>query len=239
MASIIERVRRPRASVAYHGVGSVTDAEDPATLVVSPTNLASHVDALLDRKYRFLTASEVAAEGGDPGPGTAMLTFDDGWQSGLTEVVPLLIDRGIRATFYVCPGWLGGQHPDVTGPAGKLLDADEIRGIAAAGMEIGSHTLTHPDLRTLDDDALHEQVAGSRAHVEEIIQTSCPTFAYPFGLYDQRVIQAVRAADYDLAWAWLPGPWSPLEVPRLPAPCRHDAARLMLKLRGVRRFWTR
>ncbi len=235
----MQRVRRPRAALAYHGVGIVSEEQDPATLVVSPTNLAAQVDALISRGYRFLTASEAAAEGGDPGPGTAVLTFDDGWESGLTEVVPLLAARGLRATFYVCPGWLGGQHPDVAGPAGRLADADAVRGLQAAGMEVGSHTMTHPDLRTLDDAELHEQIVTSRARLEELLQAPCPTFAYPFGLYDERVVAKVREAGHTIAWAWLPGPWVPLEAPRLPAPCRHGSGRLMLKLRGVRRVWTR
>lgn len=236
---VLDRLRRPRASIAYHGVGDVDDLTDPERLVVSAAHLASQVDALVDRGYRFLTASQVADEGGDPGPGVAVLTFDDGWRSGLDDVVPLLQSRGLGATFYVCPGWFGGQHPDVTGPAGALVTADHVRALADAGMEVGSHTMTHPDLRRLDDDALEEQVVSSRTALEELLQRDCRTFAYPFGLHDDRVVRAVEAAGYDLAWAWLPGPWDPLRAPRLPAPCRHGAGRLLLKLRGVRRFWTR
>ena len=58
--------------------------------------------------------------------------------------------------------------------------------------------------------------------------------AYPYGLWDERVAEAARAAGYRLAWAWLPGPWDPLAAPRLPAPPRHGAGRLALKLLGIR-----
>ena len=58
----------------------------------------------------------------------------------------------------------------------------------------------------------------------------CRTLAYPYGLYDERVVRAAGEAGYELAFGWLPGPWRPLEAPRLPAPPRHGARRLSLKL---------
>jgi peptidoglycan/xylan/chitin deacetylase (PgdA/CDA1 family) len=102
-------------------------------------------------------------------------------------------------------------------------------------MELGSHSLSHPDLRKLDDAELSRQLEESKAAVEQITGRPCRTLAYPFGLYDERVVAAAGAAGYELAFAWLPGPWRPLEAPRLPAPPRHGAGRLGLKLLGVRR----
>ena len=75
----------------------------------------------------------------------------------------------------------------------------------------------------------------SKAAVEELTGRPCRTFAYPYGLHDERVTRAVADAGYELAFTWLPGPWRPLEAPRLPAPPRHGAARLAVKLLGVRR----
>jgi peptidoglycan/xylan/chitin deacetylase (PgdA/CDA1 family) len=127
------------------------------------------------------------------------------------------------------------QHPEVAGENGRLLDEAEARSLAASGMELGSHSLTHPDLRGLDDRALEREVRESKAAVEELTGRPCRTFAYPYGLHDERVTQAVEAAGYELAFTWLPGPWRPLEAPRLPAPPRNGAFRLAVKLLGVRR----
>jgi peptidoglycan/xylan/chitin deacetylase (PgdA/CDA1 family) len=103
-------------------------------------------------------------------------------------------------------------------------------------MEVGSHTLTHPDLRGLGDAELDAELRGSRAAVEELTGRPCRTFAYPFGLYDERVAGRVRAAGYELALAWQPRRgWDPYAVGRLPGPPRHGAGRLALKLLGVRR----
>ena len=129
----------------------------------------------------------------------------------------------------------GGQHWQVPGEAGRLLDEAGVRALADAGMELGSHSLSHPDLRKLDDGELAAELRESKEAVERITGSPCRTFAYPFGLYDETVTQAVAEAGYELAFAWLPGPWQPLAAPRLPAPPRHGPVRLALKLAGLRR----
>jgi peptidoglycan/xylan/chitin deacetylase (PgdA/CDA1 family) len=218
--------------LVHHGVGSVTDAEDPDRLVVSPAHLESQIRLLQRLGYRFVTAEELTG----PARRTAVLTFDDGWRDGLTVVAPLLERLGVRASFYVSPGLFGTQHGWVTGPAGELMTPDDARELAARGMEVASHGLTHPDLRKLDDAALDAELRDSRAAVEELTGRPCRTFAYPFGLHDERVKARTRAAGYELALAWGPRrDWDPFAVARLPGPPRHGAARLTLKMIGVRR----
>jgi peptidoglycan/xylan/chitin deacetylase (PgdA/CDA1 family) len=225
---------RGGVALAYHGVDDLDDAADPARLVVSPRRLDAHVRLLRRLGYRFVTA-EQALDAGGLRRRTAVLTFDDGWADWLTVALPLLERLGVRASFYVCPGLWGTQHPDVPGEAGRLLDEGEAGRLHAAGMELGAHSLTHRDLRELDDGDLREEVAGSKAAVEDITGHPCRTMAYPFGLHDARVESAVREAGYGLAWAWLPGPWKPLAAPRVVGPPRHGAGRLALKLLGLRR----
>jgi peptidoglycan/xylan/chitin deacetylase (PgdA/CDA1 family) len=230
--------RGPRpVALAYHGVGAPADGEDPNRLVVTPRRLEAQVRLLQRLGYRFRTAAEVLEQGGGapPARGTAVLTFDDGWRDAVTTTAPLLRRLGVRATFYVCPALLGRRHADVRGEAGRLMDAGEVAELDALGMDVASHTLTHPDLRTLDDAGLERELRGSRAALEDLLGRPVRTLAYPFGLFDERVRTAAGAAGYGLAWAWMPGPWSPLAAPRLPGPPRHGAGRLALKLLGVRR----
>lgn len=218
--------------LAYHGVGDTANGDDPRRLIVSPDHLEEHVGLLRRLGYRFVTAGDLAR--GAKGR-TATLTFDDGWESGLTVAAPLLRRLGVGATFYVCPALLGGQHPDVPGPGGRLLDEQGVRELCSAGMELGAHSMSHPDLRTLDDGALEYELRESRREVERLSGAPCVTFAYPYGFSDARVVAAAGRAGYALAFGWLPGPWRPLEAPRLPAPPRHGAGRLALKLLGARR----
>jgi peptidoglycan/xylan/chitin deacetylase (PgdA/CDA1 family) len=224
-------MKRP-AVLVYHGVARSGD--DPKRLLVSPEHLESHVRFLKRRGYRFLTAQELLVHGA-PGNGIAALTFDDGFHNWVTDALPVLRRHGARATFYVCPGRFGEQHWDVPGKAGRLMDEDDARALVEAGMELGSHSLSHPDLRQLENGALATELRESKSAVEGMTGSPCLTFAYPYGLYDERVTQAVAEAGYELAFGWLPGPWQPLAAPRLPAPPRHGAVRLALKIAGIRR----
>jgi peptidoglycan/xylan/chitin deacetylase (PgdA/CDA1 family) len=238
---MIARVLRRPVVLAYHGVNHVTDVDDPHHLVVSPEHLEAHIGLLRRRGYRFMTVEELAIAEAEtaPPPRTAILTFDDGWLDGLTCVAPLLQRLGLRATFNVCPGMWEGQHQFVAGEAGRLLGQDDARRLAQSGMELGSHAMSHRDLRGLGDDELRDELEASKAGVEAITGRRCHTLAYPYGLFDARVERAAADAGYEVALAWLPGRWRRFAVPRMPAPPRHGAGRLAIKLLGLHRRYFR
>ena len=222
--------------LAYHAINRVDPAADPYRLVTAPEHLESHVRTLQRLGYAFLTAGQVLERwpDGRPRGRTAVVTVDDGWLDGLTIAAPLLERLGVRATFYVCPGWLDrGGHPLVAGDAGRLLDAAGARELHER-MEIASHTMSHPDLRELGDAELAAELSGSRAAVEELTGAPCRTLAYPYGAFDDRVERAARAAGYELAYTWATGRHRPTAAPRLPAPVRAGGARLVSKMAGMR-----
>jgi peptidoglycan/xylan/chitin deacetylase (PgdA/CDA1 family) len=228
---------RPPALLAYHAVAEVDEADDPHRLVTAPRFLDQQVALLQRLGYRFLTAEQLLDETGGTRPtsGVAVLTFDDGWADAVHTVLPLLRRRGVPATFYVNPAFFGGTHSLVPGDAGRLLDAEGVRTLVAEGMEVASHSLAHRDLRELPDEELRDDLVNSKAAVEAVTGRPCRTLAYPFGALDERVEAAARDARYELAFAWRPGRWRRWAAPRLPAPPRHGAGRLALKLLGVRR----
>jgi peptidoglycan/xylan/chitin deacetylase (PgdA/CDA1 family) len=228
---MIDRLLRPPAVLVYHGVGPA-DGDD-AKLLITLDRLESQVRWLQKRGYRFLTAEELLVEG-FPSNRTVVLTFDDGFRTWLTDVAPLLERLGVRGTFYFSPGLLGTQHRQVSGDAGRLLDEDDAKALAATGMELGSHAMSHVDLRLAGDGELAYELGESKAVLEKITGRPCRTLAYPYGLYDERVTQAAAETGYELAFGWLPGPWSQLSAPRLPAPPRHGGLGLALKLAGIR-----
>jgi peptidoglycan/xylan/chitin deacetylase (PgdA/CDA1 family) len=95
--------------------------------------------------------------------------------------------------------------------------------------------MSHRDLRRLEGVELARELGRSKAAIEELTGRPCRTFAYPFGLLDERVGRPMERAGYELAFAWLPGPRRRLEASRLPSPIRHGGWTLALKMRGLRR----
>jgi peptidoglycan/xylan/chitin deacetylase (PgdA/CDA1 family) len=135
------------------------------------------------------------------------VTFDDGYTS-VGEIAAPILDRfGIPGTLYVptrymgtgqpmsWPGideWIGGPHEDELMP----MSWESLRSLADAGWEIGSHTVTHPQLTTLGDLDLREELVSSRDECGRMIGTTCRSIALPYGDCDQRVIEASREAGY-------------------------------------------
>jgi peptidoglycan/xylan/chitin deacetylase (PgdA/CDA1 family) len=215
----------PTRVVYYHIVGPLIEngasgeASDAGAMITPVEQLEAHVEMLLGLGYRFATAGELARlwSESEPPRGIAVLTFDDGWRDALTLVAPLLTRLGIRATFFICPEGFGRRFPRY-GDDAAVLSADEARALHDAGMELASHTYSHPDLRALSDADLRCELASSRGAVEALTGEACLTLAYPTGRHDERVERAAEAAGYELAFTAHPGPWLRFAAPRVHAP---------------------
>jgi len=130
----------------------------------------------------------------------AVLTFDDGYAGVLERALPLLRARGFSATVFVVSGKLGGENDwDGETPGDRLLTAAGVRALAAEGIEIGSHGATHRALPPLSDAELDDEVRGSKAALEAVLGAPVVSFCYPYGAFDDRVVEAVRAAGYRAA----------------------------------------
>lgn len=206
--------------LCYHAVSSGWDHP----MAVTPLQLHAQVTSLQQRGYRFETFTQAVLA---PGEGrVAVVTFDDGFRGVRTTALPLLQEIGVPATLFVPTAYVGSAGPmswpgfrDLEGrrvsDALTPMSGEEVRTLVAAGWEIGSHTTTHPWLTRLDDTALEDELAGSRAHCERELGLPCTSIAYPFGDVDERVALAAQAAGY-AAGATLhraavrPGPlWTP------------------------------
>lgn len=190
----------------YHSIAETTD--DPYHVTVSPVRFARQLHWLKDRGLRGVSVRELlAATSEGRAKGLVGLSFDDGYADFLESAVPLLRRHRFTATVYVLPGRLGGENSwDGHGPRKPLLDEDGILRAAEAGMEIGSHGLSHVSLPRSDDRELVAETRRSRDLLEEITGTSVDGFCYPYGHVDSRVVRAVREAGYRYACAIDPGP---------------------------------
>ena len=173
----------------YHVIDDPPPGAPWPHLYVSATEFASQM-AWLDRNgYTATTLTEIwrNRHHGRTLPQPVVITFDDGYRSVFENALPVLKNLG-------WPGVLNLKVDNVGAPWG--LSERHVRKLVAAGWELGAHTITHPDLRTLDDAALKREVAGSRAAISKRFGVPVNFFCYPSGRYDQRVISAVRHAGF-------------------------------------------
>lgn len=180
----------PRVPVLmYHVIADPPPGAPWPHLYVSPRAFAAQVAWLERHGYTAVTLQDVWRNwhaGGSLPERPVVFTFDDGHSSVATAALPILGRRGWPAVLNLK---LGNLEP------GSFTDRD-VRRLIAGGWEIGAHTITHPDLRTLDDAALEREVAGSRAEIRRRFGVRVDFFSYPAGCYDDRVIAAVRRAGF-------------------------------------------
>ncbi len=214
----------------YHSVDDC--AEDPYGITVPPARLERQLAWLGRRGLTGVGVGELLrAHAAGRSRGLVGLTFDDGYADFTEHALPLLRRHACTATVFVLPGRLGGDNAwDADGPRKPLLDADGIRAVAAAGMEVGSHGLLHERLTTVGDAVLHEETHRSRALLHDLLGTPPAGFCYPYGAVDSRAVRAVRAAGYAYACAVDPGPLTgPHALPRVHVGARDTALRLRAK----------
>jgi peptidoglycan/xylan/chitin deacetylase (PgdA/CDA1 family) len=136
-----------------------------------------------------------------------VVTFDDAMRSVLGKGLALMARLGVPGTMFVptdfatgaelmtwstLDKWRGTQHEEEL----RCMSWDEVRRLADAGWEIGSHTCSHPRLTDLDDETALRELRESRAACEEQLQSPCESLAYPFGAWDPRVKELVGQAGY-------------------------------------------
>jgi peptidoglycan/xylan/chitin deacetylase (PgdA/CDA1 family) len=183
----------------YHVVNSPPPGAPYPLLYVSRREFASQMRALRRAGYHATTLARVWAAWHGRGRlprRPVVLSFDDGYASDATHALPVL--RRLR-----WPGVLNLELGKM-GSSGAVTPR-EVRRLIAAGWEVDSHTITHPDLTTVDDTRLRTELVRSRAEIRRRFGVPADFFCYPSGRYDARVEAAVRAAGYRAATTTQPG----------------------------------
>ena len=130
------------------------------------------------------------------------ITFDDGFLGVWTHAFPILQRLGIPATLFMVSHRIGGDNDwmHTRGfPRRPLMDLEQIREMDRAGVVVGSHSCTHPRLPELNEERLREETSASKKRLEDLLGKPVEHFAYPYGLEDPRVRDAVRSAGYGSA----------------------------------------
>jgi len=223
----------------YHAVAD-TD-HDPNSLAVGPEQFAVQMAWLARRGLRGVCMRTlVAALRAGNARDLVGITFDDGYRSVLENALPVLKLHQFTATVFVISDRLGATNEWDADTPWPLLSAAQVGQLAAADLEIGSHSATHIRLAGADADQLATEVSGSRQRLREVTETEIRGFAYPYGSMDAAARRAVRDAGYDYACA-VSAPRDALglmALPRLYVGQRDGAARMTAKRLLFRRHVT-
>jgi peptidoglycan/xylan/chitin deacetylase (PgdA/CDA1 family) len=182
----------------YHGVTLHREEirGKPSREYLSRDEFRTQIRWMKDRKCNFMTLQEcrdLALRNEIP-PRAVCLTFDDGKKSHLELVAPVLAEEGIRGTFFIITDWLGRPN---------FLGRGDLRKLSELGMEIGSHSLSHPFMTALSEAEMRQEASGSKRLLEELSGAPIESYSYPYGDVNDRVREIVAAAGYSVACgAW-------------------------------------
>lgn len=175
----------------FHHVGPAPAAAsaDARTWYISEKTFESMLKYLTENEYTPLFASEAVAyiKAGKLPEKSVILTFDDGAADVYTHAWPLLKQYGVKATVNIMTGVRGENW----------LSAEQIKEMHADGsIEFQSHTRYHAYLTRVSETEAREELATSKAYLEELIGDPVTVIAYPFGLYSDRIIAIAKELGY-------------------------------------------
>jgi len=203
---------KPRAAVfCLHDIVPQGRLRDVAVThrpyALTPEEFRAHLMAARGAGLRTLTAGQLP---GELGTNFFCLTFDDGCASDYVEAFPALVELGWRATFFVVPT-LVGMPGHVTWP--------QLREMAAAGMEVGSHSLTHPFLHELDAGGIRHEFGESKRVLEDRLGAPVRSASLPRGWEPPHCESVLEALGYTTFCTSRVGWWHPgdraLSIPRV------------------------
>ena len=183
--------------LTYH---KITSQPEFGLNTLPPGRFQKQMNYLKEQNFHPVTFQDLLTQGIPPHP--IIITFDDGYSSVYHEAFPILKELGFRAVIFIISDYIGKVNSwDANLFAVKFshLNESQIKALAAAGMEIGSHGVSHRALTFLTAKELEHELCHSREILTSLSGRAIESFAYPFGIQDITVQQAVQRAGYKFA----------------------------------------
>jgi peptidoglycan/xylan/chitin deacetylase (PgdA/CDA1 family) len=161
---------------------------------------ANQLDVLLRYAKPIDVAGKVALISGVHHVG---VTFDDAFENFARCALPELEKRQIPATVFVITDALG----KVFGPSGrpqKVMSLAQVRRLPEGLVTIGSHTMSHPMLPSISRQHARLEIVQSRARLEEMLDRRVSLFSFPFGGFNEQLVDYCREAGYQRVFTTLP-----------------------------------
>lgn len=179
----------------YHAIHEMAPEEESnANLIVDPVTFESHIQRLSEEGYYFLTPEEaykVLSENVLPNGNSKIiwLTFDDSLWDFYTNAYPILKKYQAKGTNNVITSTVGDNGN---------LTLDQMLEMKEQGMSFQSHTSTHPDLSTSDDDTQKSEMEDAKTYLDNNLSQDTMAIAYPAGRYSDTTLQLASNLNYKI-----------------------------------------
>lgn len=176
----------------YHYVRTVDPTQDELgyKLSVAPERFTEQMEWLFNNGYtplRMDTLAKCLLQQAHCPAKAVVLTFDDGYADAATAAFPILRRYGFTATFYIVTDFVGQPG---------YMTWEQINTLHEYGMEIGSHSISHPDLTARSSEVASNEIIASRTIIEKHIGAPVKSFCYPLGRYSPLLAEVTRDAGY-------------------------------------------
>lgn len=188
---------RGAAVLTYHKLGAPPKASRDPFLYTQTAEFNRQLAALAATGRQPIRLGDLTSA--REFPGEFAITFDDGFQNVLEHGLAILSRHKMPAIQFIVSGYIGRQNDwDIAkgDAAERLMDAAQIREWLEAGHEIGSHSMTHPNLKTLSAAEAREEISSSKKSLEDQFGVAVRHFCYPFGGWTPQVRDIVVEAGY-------------------------------------------
>ena len=195
--------------LAYHRINPwhTNDA-----LTVSPDNFAKQMDYLLCKKLKpvslsgYLDSRNKKTESADCFLSKSIspvkefsITFDDGFSDNYKYALPILKEKQIPFTVFLCVSFIGtdrlfDRYTNIE--KDRFLNWEQVCSMARENVTFGSHCLTHPHLTQIPEETAKKEICESKNILEEKTGRAIDFFCYPYGEYNSNTIKTVKEAGY-------------------------------------------
>ena len=179
----------------YHHVASLHSGASKAQKrwTISPERFDGQMRWLAGHGFHPVTMAQLSAhlKRGQPLPFKPIaISFDDGWKDQYSTAYPILKKYSFLGTFFI--------NTDSVGHS-AYMNWDQVREMSASGMDIESHSCTHPRLLSLSPDQAWQEINDSKKALESRLHKPVTVFSYPYGSYSDKIISMVKDAGFEAA----------------------------------------
>jgi peptidoglycan/xylan/chitin deacetylase (PgdA/CDA1 family) len=187
----------------YHSVQNIPNN----AAVISTKNFGLQMKYLADNGYKTLTLDQLNAFLSDKNfsfpKKSVVLTFDDGYKDTYTTVMPILQKYNFKASLFL-----------VTNKIKKnVFTSEEIKTMQKNGINTYSHTLSHPDLKSLSSIQQEKEIIQSESVLKSMGIKHSLYFCYPYSYFNNTTIKLIKKHGYKMAFTNYPGWVNPGDNP--------------------------